>query len=103
MRSRIFSIYYTRLIPTRASTPNFINAVAPAEHLATFLWLFAKDNLDESGSDLRSYYLAALEEAAGRREDALAGYTLLKRKITGRSGSLLDAVDAGLKRLSRAP
>src|ERR1019366_9000723 len=97
VRSRIFSIYYTRLLPTRASTPKFINAVAPAEHLDTFLWLFEKDNLDESGTDLRSYYLATLEEAAGRREDALAGYTLLKRKIIGRNGSLLDAVNAGVK------
>jgi hypothetical protein len=102
-RSRIFSIYYTRLLPARASTPKFINAVAPAEHLATFRWLFEKDNLDESGSDLRSYYLASLEEAAGRREDALAGYVMLKRKIMGGNGSLVDAINAGVKRLAGAP
>jgi hypothetical protein len=103
MRSRIFSIYYTRLLPRQSSAPKFINAVAPVEHLATFMWLFENDNLDESASDLRSYYLAVLEEAAGRRGDALAGYTLLRRKIMGRNGSLLDAVDAGVKRLSGAP
>ena len=103
MRSRIFSLYYVRLLPPSASTPAFINAVAPADHLATFEWLFEKDTFDESGTNLRSYYRCALQEAAGRREDALAGYKLLKGKIAGRSGSLLDAVDAGIKRLSGAP
>jgi hypothetical protein len=103
MRSRIFSLYYARLLPPNASTAAFINAVAPPDHLATFQWLFEKDNFDESGTNLRSYYLCALQEAAGRREDALAGYKLLKGKIAGRSGSLLDAADAGIKRLSRAP
>lgn len=101
-RSRIFSIYYTRLLPTQSSTARFVNAVAPQEHLATFQWLFEKDNLDEPASDLRSYYVATLEEAAGRRKDALEGYTELKQKLGGRSGSLLDAVHAGVRRLSGA-
>jgi hypothetical protein len=103
LRSRIFSLYYVRLLPPGASTAAFINAVAPADHLATFQWLFEKSDLDESGTDLRSYYLCALQEAAGKRDEALAGYKLLQRKLAGRSGSLLNAVDAGIKRLSRAP
>jgi hypothetical protein len=103
MRSRIFSLYYVRLLPPGASAAAFLNAVAPADHLATFQWLFDKSELDESGTELRSYYLSALQEAAGRRDDALAGYQLLQRRLAGRSGSLLNAVDAGIKRLSRAP
>jgi hypothetical protein len=74
MRSRIFSIYYFRLLRPSAATPAFIYAVAPADHIATFRWLFDGLEVDESNSLLRAFYLCALQEAAGQREDALAGY-----------------------------
>jgi hypothetical protein len=37
MRSRIFSIYYARLLPTRASTPKFINAALLREGIAALV------------------------------------------------------------------
>jgi tetratricopeptide (TPR) repeat protein len=96
--SHVFSIYYSKFMPESAETTPFINAVPPAEHLATFRWLFDKADLDESNSRLRSYYLAKLQEAAGQREDALANYRAALAKAE--PGPLRDGAQAGIKRLS---
>jgi tetratricopeptide (TPR) repeat protein len=101
MERRIFSIYYARLLPPAGTTTRFIYAVPPADHVATFRWLFDRLDLDEPGSRLRSYYLSALEEAAGQRDEALASYKLIRQQSVGLSGPLPDAVELGIKRLSR--
>jgi hypothetical protein len=77
---RVFPIYYFKLLHPDAATTRFINAVSPAEHVATFRWLFDGYALDESNSRLRSYYLSALEEATGQRDEALAGYRLIQQQ-----------------------
>lgn len=97
----VFSIYYFKLLHPNRATTRFINAVPPAEHVATFRWLFDTYALDEYNSKLRSFYLSALEEAAGQREEALAGYRLVQQQTVGMSGSLPGAVEAGIQRLSR--
>jgi tetratricopeptide (TPR) repeat protein len=101
MQRRLFSMYYGKLFPPDAETPKFINAVPPAEHVATFRWFFDKMDLDQSNSLLRAGYLSVLQEAAGQREEALAGYQLIRRQLAGRTGSLLTVAEAGTKRLSR--
>ena len=98
---RIFSIYYSRLLLGRFDTRSFVNAVPPDEHLATFRWLFEKSDFDPSKSLQRSYYLAALQEAAGQRVEALAAYRTIHTQVARDPGSLLDAVNSGIKRLSR--
>jgi len=45
--------------------------------------------------------VSALEEAAGQRDDALAGYKSIRQQSVGLSGPLPDAVELGIKRLSR--
>lgn len=97
--TRIFSIYYTRLLG-RAETRSFIHAVPPAEHLATFQWLFDKAELDDSKSLQRTYFLAALREANGQNSEALAAYRMIHSQIARNPGSLLAAVNAGIQRLS---
>jgi tetratricopeptide (TPR) repeat protein len=101
-QNRIFSTYYSRLLLDRADSSSFVNAVPPAEHLATFHWLFDKADLDESKSTLRTYYVAALQEAAGQHDDALAGFRVIHTQVAGHSGSLKDAADAGIQRLSHS-
>ena len=100
MRHRIFGLYYFRMLPPRAGTPAFINAVAPVDDVATFRWMYDKLDLDESNANLRAYYLCALQQAAGQRDEALAGYKALKQKIAGRSGTFANAVDAGINQLA---
>lgn len=100
MRRQIFSMYYGKLIPPNKETPHFINAVPPAEHVTTFHWLFDKLDLDESAGLLRSGDLSVLEEAAGQRDEARAGYESIRKQLAGSSGSLLTAAETGSKRLS---
>jgi hypothetical protein len=97
---RIYSNYYGRVFSPNPSANQFLNAIPPEEHLATFHWLFDGLDLDESESLLRSGYLASIEEAAGKREEALANYRGLRAKVPMHSGPLSDAIDGGIKRLS---
>lgn len=101
IRDRIFSIYYRRM-RTPGPKAEFLSVVPPAEHLATFQWLFADADFDESKSLQREYWLAALEEAAGERARALERWRSLRSKLP-RDGSwtMTPAVDAAIKRLSR--
>lgn len=97
---RIFSMYYGKLIPSGTETARFIRVVPPAEHVATFRWLFDNLQLPESESILRQADLSVLEEAAGQVDEARIGYAALRKKLAGRSGSLLTAAEAGSRRLA---
>jgi hypothetical protein len=100
IRQKIFSLYYRKLIPAGAGTPRFINAVPPAEHVATFHWLFDSLALGNSNILERTGCLSVLEEAAGQRADAKAGYDALRKQLAGNPGSLLTTAEAGSKRLA---
>jgi hypothetical protein len=102
MQRRVFAIYYLEIMPSNAETARFVNAVPAPEHLTTFQWLFGKLDLNESDDLLRSCYLTVLQEAAGQRDEALAGYRSVRRRLGGRTGSLLNIADMGIKRLSAA-
>jgi hypothetical protein len=102
MQRRIFSMYYGKLIPPDEETTRFINAVPPAEHVATFRWLFDRMDLSEPESLLREGDLCVLEEAAGQREEAKHGYDSIRKKLTGKPGPLLAAAETGSKRLAIA-
>jgi hypothetical protein len=102
LRRRIFSMYYGKLIPADRKTSDFVRAVAPAEHVATFRWLFDRLELPDSESMLRQGDLSVLEEAAGQIDDARKGYDALKKKLAGQPGSLLTAAETGSRRLGAA-
>lgn len=98
-QGHILDIYSQEFTPKTAETLLFVNAVPPAEHVATFRWLFDDLHSDESSRTSRLYYLAELQEAAGQREDALSNYTMALRQMS-RYSTLKEAADAGVKRLS---
>jgi len=102
MRRRILNIYYFEFVPQDSRTTRFIDAVPRAEHVATFRWLFDGLDLDDSKSVLRTYYLAALQDAAGQDNDALTNYRLVHEKMPSHSGPVADATDAAIKRLSKS-
>ncbi len=99
---RIFDLYYDRTFSSNPASNHFLNAIPPASHVTTFRWLFDGLPFGDSKSDLRTGYLAALQEAAGQRDDALANYRALRARLPKNRGSLSDAVDLGIKRLSSA-
>jgi len=102
-RSDILGLYYMELAHQAPKSFAFINAVPPAEHVATFHWLFdsldASPDRDSSNRMSRVYYLAVLEEAAGQRDEALASYKLVRSQIS-RTSTFWDASNAAVKRLS---
>lgn len=101
-RSDILGRYYFELSHQGPNTSAFINAVPPAEHVATFHWLFDALDSDESPNRWsRVYYLAVLQEAAGQRDEALGNYKLLLSQTSLRNSSFSQAADAAVKRLSR--
>ena len=98
---RLFGHYYFKFGGSSSNPQQFVNVRAPAEHLATFHWLFDNLELDEGKSRSRTYYLAILQEAAGDREHALANYRLAIVDQRPHSGSMWEAATASIKRLSR--
>jgi hypothetical protein len=101
-RDRIFSLYYDRTFSANPASNRFLSAIPPAEHVATFRWLFDGLSFGDSKSDLRTGYLAVLQEVAGQRDDALANYRALRSRLPKHGGPLSDAVDLGIQRLSTA-
>jgi hypothetical protein len=99
---KIFFIYQVKVLRSNPASNPFLHVLAPAEQIATFRWLFDSIDFDESNSLLRACYLAMLQEVAGQREEALANYRMIHSKSVNRPGSLADAADAGIKRLSAA-
>ncbi|HKF44475.1 MAG TPA: hypothetical protein VKG01_15365 [Thermoanaerobaculia bacterium] len=100
-RGRLFSIYFGRIDSPRPRL-EFLAVVPPAEHLDTFQWLFARIPFDESKSIQREYWLALLEESAGKTNEALQRLRALRSKLPRHSaGRLTDSVDASITRLSR--
>jgi hypothetical protein len=97
VRRRILNIYSFRLVPPKDDTPAFLNALPPAQHLATFDWL--NEGSDTSDSGVRSYCRSRLLEAAGHSDEALAGYHMLRSQNRNRSGDLLDATLQAIARL----
>lgn len=102
-RSHIYGIYYSEFSYESAKTSEFINAVAPVEHIATFHWLF--DNWDAADATTpwsHALYLARLQEAAGQRDEALANYKSVLSHTPPHSGTRWEVANAGVKRLSGA-
>jgi len=99
---KIFFIYYVRVLRSNPGSNPFLHVLAPAEQIATFRWLFDSIDFDEWKSLERTCYLAMLQEVAGQREEALANYRMIHSKSANRPGSLADAAEAGIKRLSSA-
>jgi hypothetical protein len=97
---KIWFIYQVRVIRENPVSNSFLQVLAPAEQIATFRWLYDSIDFDEWKSLQRRCYLAMLQEVAGQREEALANYRIVHSKAAKRPGSLADAAEAGIKRLS---
>jgi hypothetical protein len=96
---RLWNIYYFRLISGR-DKPQFLATLSPADHLATFLWLYPENQLPKSKYELYLYILAQLQELNGDRTNALASYRLLQSQLGNNRGPLLNASNEAIKRLS---
>jgi hypothetical protein len=96
---RLWNVYYSRLIASH-DKPQFLSTLSPADHLATFHWLYPEDQLPKGKQHLYLYMLAQLQELNGDRTNALASYRRLQSQLGNESGSMVDGSNAAIKRLS---
>jgi hypothetical protein len=91
---------------TRNDQRSFLAALAPADHLATFGWLFPDDWVPAGKRNIHLFMRGLLEEHAGDRAQALLTFETIRdalaRDGTLRAGgSLPDGTRAAIARLSR--
>jgi hypothetical protein len=107
-KGQLWAIYHFGFVASDEQA-SLLAALPPAEHLATFRWLFPEDDLDpDRGSpslfDLL-YVRAQLEEAAGDHAAALASYRRVLEEFAagkygaGRKSKMADNAKAALQRL----
>jgi hypothetical protein len=96
-RGAISSVYFFRTSRDDASLRQLLTAVPAADHLATFQWLFSEH---DDANLARRYMLGLLQEAAGKRSDALRTMQSLRQdpSLTPRSRA---GVATAITRLSQ--
>lgn len=108
LRRRLWTVYHFEVVTADRLEP-FSRALPPAEHLATFLWLYPESELQPDRSPSLFQYLhvlAQLQERAGERASALDSYRRLLAETTARkydssdSMRIVDHARAAVKRLS---
>ena len=78
-----------------------MSAVPPLDHLATYDWLLQRAGPDEGDALSHAYIRSALLEAAGHREEALAGYRTLQSRLgPDSSGTLANVTGKAVVRLT---
>ena len=97
-REYFFAVYTRELRWQKSETVAFVNAIGAEEQLATFHWLFDGWKLDKYAIPSRTFLLSVLEEVAGRRDEALAGYRLARQQDTW-GGPIAGEADIALQRL----
>jgi tetratricopeptide (TPR) repeat protein len=96
---RLWNIYYSRLI-SNDDKPQFLSALSPADHLATFRWLYPADQFPKDKHHLYLYVLGQLQECSGDRASALASFRQLRSELGKERGPVADGSNAAIKRLS---
>ncbi len=82
--------YTTRACFNGNEQQSFLSALSPADHLATFQWLFPEDIVPEGKRDLYRFFLGSFQELAGDYTGALTTFSSLQKTLSKvrRSGPL---------------
>jgi hypothetical protein len=99
----ILNIYWEHIVPPNDQKAVFLTAVPPPDHVAIFDWVLQRAGHDDPDSLTHAYIRSALLEAAGRRDEALAGYRAIESHLERDSGgsTLASATRKAVVRLSR--
>ncbi len=99
LMGRLWDVYSDRLVNDEQTEP-FLAVLSPADHLATFRWLFPENAIRRDRRDLYLYMLARFQEEAGQHAEALSNLRTLQLSLAGESGRLVDASTTAIRRLS---
>ena len=100
IRNHLYSIYYFSCKWEDARFQKLVAAVPAAEQLRLFRELFYVNNFDASKYLTRDACYATLLEAAGRKEEALKKWMILREKYPDAGSSVFNRSEAAMKRLS---
>jgi TIR domain len=98
---RLWHIYTFQLISGRHKPQLLLSALSPADHLATFRWLYPENQVSKENYPHYLCILARLQELNGERTNALASYRMVRSQVGNSPGSLLDRANEGIQRLSK--
>jgi tetratricopeptide (TPR) repeat protein len=104
--TRIWNVYYYRVV-NRHDLESFLTAVSPADHLATFQWLFAEGNIPRDKPMLYRFLQGTFEERAGRSVAALESYRRVADEFEragerAAAGTLYARVRDAIQRLEKS-
>jgi tetratricopeptide (TPR) repeat protein len=95
----LLNVYWEYVAIPNEYRKEFLSAIPPQDHLATFDWLVEREGGQDSGT--HAYIRSALLEAAGRKDEALASYRALAHTFRPNdAGSLVDGTRKAIARLT---
>ncbi|MGH8511659.1 MAG: TIR domain-containing protein [Gammaproteobacteria bacterium] len=100
--SKLWNVYYSRIL-NATEQQSFFSALSPADHLATFQWLFPEDTVPEGKRDLYRFFLGSFQELAGNYTGALTTFSSLQKSLGKENlgGRLPDKTAEAINRLSK--
>jgi tetratricopeptide (TPR) repeat protein len=105
MQRRVLNFCCDTTLNNHAELVESLAALPRNDAWATYLWLDGSPS-DQDAPRLQSLYRAFIQanlaEIAGEQQQALAEYRQLRRQLAQQPGSLLDAVNASISRLTHA-
>jgi hypothetical protein len=97
----ILNLYWDYLATPNGRKAAFLGAIPPLDHLETFDWLLRREGPRDSGSLANTYIRSSLLEAAGRRDEALAGFRAVQTQFGPNiSYTLADGARKAIARLT---
>ena len=96
--------YYFALANVRDTyRDTLLDAVPPDDYISTLNWAFEEYIArDDARQKTMRYYIALLKAKGGRAEEAMGELKALDQELRDSPGTLRDAVQSAIKRLSRA-
>jgi len=102
-RHNILNLYWEYLATPNDRRIAFLSAIPPLDHLDTFDWLLQREGPRDSEPLTHTYIRSTLLEAAGRRDEALAGFRAVQTRFGPNiSYTLADGARKAIVRLTTA-
>jgi hypothetical protein len=100
--SKYWNLYYFQLLGGTQKAA-FLPILPPAEHLATFRWLFPESQMPPNKLNLWVFFLATFQELNGERLAARSNYESLRSELLSQhaSGRLLGLNLAKVEKMAR--
>jgi hypothetical protein len=99
----ILNLYWDYLATPNDHRAAFLSAIPPPDHLDTFDWLLQREGPRDSSPLTHTYIRSTLLEAAGRRDEALAGFRAVQTQFGPNiSYTLADGARKAIVRLTAA-